>query len=222
MQYTFDYSVVFDSWQLLLKGAWATVELSFISGIFSLMLGIVLMIFRRGEVKILNIVSKALIEIVRNTPFLVQLFFVFFGLPLIGLKFTVTAAAITALTLNTACYIAETMRGGVNSLPKGLVEAGKALGMNNFRIFVDIILKPALRSVYPALSSQFILLLLTSSVVASISANELTYTAQVIESNSFRSFEVYTVVTGIYFVLALGLSLTLKLFGRIYFSYPNK
>lgn len=94
--------------------------------------------------------------------------------------------------------------------------------MNNFRIFFDIILKPALRSVYPALSSQFVLLLLTSSVVASISANELTYTAQLIESNSFRSFEVYTVVTGIYFVLALSLSLALKLFGRLYFSYPNK
>ena len=169
MQYTFDYSVVFESWQLLLKGAWATIELSFISGILSLFLGIILMVFRRGNHKYLNFAAKFVIEIVRNTPFLVQLFFVFFGLPLIGLKFTVSEAAVTALTLNSGCYIAETMRGGVNSLPKGLVEAGKALGMNNFRIFFDIILKPALRSVYPTLSSQFVLLLLTSSVVASIS-----------------------------------------------------
>ncbi len=222
MQYTFDYSVVFASWQLLLKGAWSTIELSFISGVLSLILGICLMAFRRGNVRALNFLAKFLIEIVRNTPFLVQLFFIFFGLPLLGVKFSVESTAITALTLNTGAYIAETMRGGVNSLPKGLVEAGKALGMNNFRIFFDIILKPALRSVYPALSSQFILLLLTSSVVASISANELTYTAQLIESNSFRSFEVYTVVTGIYFILALTLSLMLKLFGRLYFSYPNK
>lgn len=127
MQYTFDYSVVFESWQLLLKGAWATIELSFISGILSLFLGIILMVFRRGNHKYLNFAAKFVIEIVRNTPFLVQLFFVFFGLPLIGLKFTVSEAAVTALTLNSGCYIAETMRGELIHFLRGWLKPVKRL-----------------------------------------------------------------------------------------------
>jgi polar amino acid transport system permease protein len=146
--------------------------------------------------------------------------FVFFGLPALGIKFSVEGAAITALTLNTGAYIAETLRAGVAALPKGQVEAGKALGLSPVSIFLDVILKPSLRMVYPALSSQFVLMMLTTSVVVSISEAELTYAAQMIESTSFRSFEVYLIVTGIYLALSLTISLLLKAFGKVYFSYP--
>src|SRR5262249_45340740 len=121
-----------------------------------------------------------------------------------------------------AAYIAEILRGGVDGLPKGQIEAGKALGLHRQHIFFDIVLKPSIRAVYPGLCSQFVLLMLTSSVVASISAPELTYAAQRIEAESFRSFEVYFVVTGIYLALSICISSLLRIFGSFYFSYPTK
>ncbi|WP_429819000.1 amino acid ABC transporter permease [Ensifer sp. B1-9] len=220
MGYEFDFSAVWDAWRILLDGTLVALYYTGISSILALILGIMVMVMRRSDVWPVRLSAQVFIEIIRNTPFLVQLFFIFFGLPAIGLKFSVSAAAITALTINTAAYIAEVLRGGVDGLPKGQIEAGKALALNRRQIFFDIVLKPSVRSVYPGLCSQFVLLLLTSSVVASISAPELTYSAQMIESLSFRSFEVYFVVTGIYLALSICLSTLLRLFGRIYFSYP--
>ncbi|MDD2002075.1 amino acid ABC transporter permease [Pseudomonas putida] len=220
MGYQFDFSVVWESWRMLLDGTLSTLYLTGVSAVLSLLLGVVLMLMRRQKKGVARVVAKVFIEVVRNTPFLVQLLFVFFGLPALGVKFSVEGAAIMALTINTGAYIAETLRAGVAALPKGQVEAGKALGMSSFNVFFDVVLKPSLRMVYPALSSQFVLMMLTTSVVVSISQAELTYTAQMIESSSFRSFEVYLVVTGIYLGLSLVVSLLLKAFGKFYFSYP--
>lgn len=222
MGYEFDFSAVWDAWRTLMDGTLVALYYTAISSVLALVLGIIVMVMRRSDLWPVRIPARIFIEVIRNTPFLVQLFFIFFGLPAIGLKFSVSAAAITALTINTAAYIAEVLRGGVDGLPKGQIEAGKALGLKRRQIFFDIVLKPSVRSVYPGLCSQFVLLLLTSSVVASISAPELTYSAQMIEAESFRSFEVYFVVTGIYLVLSVSLSSLLRLFGRIYFSYPVK
>jgi polar amino acid transport system permease protein len=222
MGYDFDFSAVWDAWPILLAGTLKALYYTVASSVLALILGIVVMVMRRSTVWPVQMTARVFIEAIRNTPFLVQLFFIFFGLPSIGLKFSVSAAAITALTVNTAAYIAEVLRGGVDGLPPGQIEAGKALGLNGRQIFFDIVLKPSVRAVYPGLSSQFVLLMLTSSVVASISAPELTYSAQMIESQSFRSFEVYFVVTGIYLALSICISSLLRLFGRFYFSYPTK
>jgi polar amino acid transport system permease protein len=222
MEYEFDFSVVWGAWRTLVDGTLVALYYTAISSVLALILGIMVMVMRRSEIFSVRISAQVFIEVIRNTPFLVQLFFIFFGLPALGLKFSVAAAAITALTVNTAAYIAEVLRGGVDGLPKGQIEAGKALGLNRRQIFFDIVLKPSVRSVYPGLCSQFVLLLLTSSVVASISAPELTYSAQLIEAQYFRSFEVYFVVTGIYLALSVCLSSLLRLFGRFYFSYPTK
>ncbi|RUM22363.1 amino acid ABC transporter permease [Rhizobium phaseoli] len=222
MGYDFDFSVVWDAWPILLDGILKALYYTAVSSILALVLGVLVMLMRRSNVSPVRITARVFIEVIRNTPFLVQLFFIFFGLPSIGLKFSVSFAAIAALTVNTAAYIAEVLRGGVDGLPYGQIEAGKALGLNRRQIFFDIILKPSVRAVYPGLSAQFVLLMLTSSVVASISAPELTYSAQMIESQSFRSFEVYFVVTGIYLALSICISSFLRLFGRFYFSYPTK
>jgi polar amino acid transport system permease protein len=222
MGYQFDFSVVWDAWPILLNGTLVALYYSAISSVLALILGVIVMVVRRSELPLLRNTARVFIETIRNTPFLVQLFFIFFGLPSLGLKFSVSAAAITALTINTAAYIAEILRGGVDGLPKGQIEAGKALGLHRRQIFFDIVLKPSIRAVYPGLCSQFVLLMLTSSVVASISAPELTYAAQRIEAESFRSFEVYFVVTGIYLALSICISSLLRIFGSFYFSYPTK
>jgi polar amino acid transport system permease protein len=222
MNYQFDFGAVWAAWPLLLTGFINAVYYTVVSSILALVLGIVVMVLRRSANSVVRAGAKSFIEIIRNTPFLVQLFFIYFGLPSIGFKFSVSGAAIAALTVNTAAYIAETLRGGVDSLSKGQFEAGRALGMKGRHVFFDIVLKPALRSVYPSLSSQFVLLMLTTSVLASISAEELTYTAQRIESQSFRSFETYLIVTAIYLAMSIAMSSGLKLAGRVYFAYPTK
>lgn len=220
MGYQFDFSVIWRAWPDLLEGTLNTIYYTVVSILIALVLGVVVMLGRRSNIKALRIPARVFIEGLRNTPFLVQLFFVYFGLPTIGIKMTIDTAAILALSLNTAAYIAEVIRGGVESLPKGQVEAGRALGLNSRQIFFDVVLTPSLRAVYPGLCSQFILLLLMTSIVSSISARELTYSALFIESRYFRSFEAFFTVAAIYLALSVTMSSLLRLLGRFYFSYP--
>jgi polar amino acid transport system permease protein len=142
------------------------------------------------------------IELIRNTPFLIQIFVIYFGLPSLGLKFSSNGAALLALVVNVGAYGIEIIRAGIESIQKGQIEAGKSLGMRPLQIFRYIILKPAIQAIYPSLTSQFILLMLNTSVCSAIAASELTAVAGDIQSRTFRSFEVYFVATCLY----LGLS----------------
>ncbi len=147
----------------------------------------------------------AFVEVVRHTPCLVQIFYIYFALPLKGIRFSPTTTAIIALGINGGAYAIEIIRGGVESISKGQVEAGYALGLHRADVFRLIVLKPALRAIYPSLTSQFIMLTLTTSVCTSIAAYELTSAAQRIESDTFRSFEVYftaTVMMGFFAVMS--------------------
>ena len=222
MQYLFDLGPVLAAWPILVKGAILTLKISSISMVLGLLLGIVFMLMRMSSIKAISLVAFGYIELIRNTPFLVQLFFIFFGMPSVGIKMTAEQAAILAMTLNCAAYAAEIVRGGVESIKVGQVEAGKALGLHRFDIYRFIIFRPAIRAVYPALCSQFILMMLNSSLVASISAEELTYVGQMIDSETFRSFEVYFVLGVIYLALSQFFSIVLQIIGRTYFSYPTK
>jgi polar amino acid transport system permease protein len=164
----------------------------------------------------------AFVELIRNTPFLVQIFFIYFALPLAGLRLDPTPTAIIALGINGGAYAIEIIRGGVQSISRGQVEAGLALGLHKAQVFRLIVLRPALRAIFPSLTSQFVLLTLTTSVASAISAYELTSVAQRIESDSFRSFEVYGTVTIFYLIMSW---LMMRFFGVIsarYFSYPVK
>src|SRR5690606_27134403 len=158
------------------------------------------------------------VEVIRNTPFLVQIFFVFFGLPALGLRMDANEAALFALVINFGAYGTEIIRAGIESISRGQIEAGLALGLSKLQIFRDIILLPALRTVYPALTSQFIYLMLTSSVVSVISADDLAAAAADINSRTFASFEVYLVITVMYFLLSIAFSALFSAIGRRAFS----
>jgi polar amino acid transport system permease protein len=222
MNYQFDFSVIFASWRTLLEGCLLTLRMTGISIVFALVIGLVIVVMRRSDAGLMRGLARAFIEIVRNTPFLVQVFFIFFGLPSLGLKLTAGTGAIIALSVNGGAYLAEIMRGGIDAIDRGQVEAARALGLTPVQTFRDVILRPALRTAWPALCSQCVLLLLTSSIVSSISATELTAIAQNLESTTFRSFEVYLSVTGLYLAMALMLSALLKGIGRMWFSYPTR
>jgi len=150
-----------------------------------------------------RVLAGAYVELIRNTPFIVQLFFIFFGLPSLGVRLNSETASIIAMTLNLGAYASEIIRAGIESIPKSQVEAAVALGLTGRQVFRHIILVPALKNVYPSLTSQFILLMLATSVASQIAAPELFYAGSIIQSRTYRDFEVYTVIAVAYLVLAL-------------------
>src|SRR5690606_31692559 len=138
----------------LLLGAWLTIQLSVIAMAIGVVVAILSAVARMAGPAPLRWAIGAYVEVIRNTPFLVQIFIVFFGLPSIGIRFDPNTAALIAMVLNVAAYVTEILRAGIESVPRGQTEAGKALGLTSMQVFRFIVLKPAMKSVYPALTSQ--------------------------------------------------------------------
>ena len=222
MNYSFQFADVLSQWPLLLKGTWITVQLSLSATVLGLIVAILCAWGKTSGPAALRWVINAYIELIRNTPFLVQLFFFFFALPAIGLRWTSHTAALTAMVVNLGAYATEIIRAGIESIPKGQIEAGLALNLKRHQIFRLIVLKPALRAIYPALTSQFILLMLSSAVVSAISADDLMSVAANIQSQTFRSFEIYIIVAAIYLVLSVLFSLLFRAVQRRLLSYPDR
>jgi len=222
LNYQFDFGPVIAGMPELLRGCLGTLGLAAAGMVLAIIIGIGGVAVRDSEVKPLRWFVISFVELIRNTPFLVQIYFIFFALPLAGIKLSPTPTAVVALGVNGGAYAIEIIRGGVQSISKGQVEAGLALGLRRLQVFRLIVLKPALRAIYPSLASQFILLTLTTSIASAISAYELTSVGQAIETNTFRSFEVYGVVTLLYLAMSWML---MQMFAQInarFLSYPLK
>jgi polar amino acid transport system permease protein len=204
------------------RGALTTVLLIAVTTFAGTLISILGAAGRRNGPLLMKRAIAAYVEIVRNTPFLVQLFFFFFALPAIGLRWSAHTAALTAMIVNLGAYATEIIRAGIEAIPKGQIEAGLALNLKAHEIFRFVVLKPALKAIYPALTSQFILLMLSSSVVSVISADDLTSVASNLQSQTFRSFEIYIVVALIYLALALSFSTLFRVVYRRTFNYPDR
>lgn len=222
MHYTFDFMSVFVHWDRLLYGAWLTVQLSTLSIVLGFVVGTLCAIALKSKSVLLQAVIKAYVEIIRNTPLLVQVFLVYFGLASIGLKLTAETAAVIALTVNVGAYTAEIMRAGINSIHPGQIEAAECLGMSKAHVYWHVVLLPAVERVYPSLTSQFILLMLASSITSQISAEELTATANLVQSETFRSFEVYVVIAVAYLALSFLFRAAFWLIGKTAFVRKRK
>ncbi|MCJ8521535.1 polar amino acid transport system permease protein [Pseudorhizobium tarimense] len=218
--YEFNFAPVFASFDQLLLGAWLTIRLSCAAMLLGLIVSIICAWGKTAGPSLIRFVINAYIEIIRNTPFLVQIFFIFFGLPSLGLRLSPNSAALLALVVNFGAYGTEIIRAGIESIQKGQVEAGIALGLSKLQIFRYIIMKPALRTVYPSLTSQFIYLMLTSSVVSVISADDLAAAGNDLQSATFASFEVYIVITLMYLALSIGFSAVFAAIEKMAFKYP--
>ena len=202
MNYVFQFGDVWAARGDLLWGAWLTIQLSASAMVLGLLVAVICALGKTMGPKPIRWVVEAYIEVIRNTPFLIQIFIIFFGLPRAGVFLSSNEAALLAMVVNVGAYATEIVRAGIESISRGQIEAGLALGLRPLQVFRYVILFPALSTVYPALSSQFILLMLGSSVVSTISAQELTATND-LQASTFRSFEIYIVVTGMYLVLAM-------------------
>ncbi len=214
MRIQLQFEPVIAELDMILNGIMLTIGLSAGAIILGSALAILLVGFRSLAGRWAGVLVDAYVELMRNTPFLVQLFMIFFGLPLLGLRMSGITAALLAMTLNLAAYATEIIRAGVESIHKSQIEAGLSLALTRLQVFRYIVLTPAFARVWPALSSQFVLMMLASSICSFISVAELSGAAAIIEQRTFRSFETYIIVTCIYLVLALALKSLLLWLGR--------
>lgn len=205
MRITLDFAAVLSQWPLLLQGVAWTLALTAVSAVIGLAVGVAGAWARANGPLGLRVVVGTYVELIRNTPFIVQLFFVFFGLPAAGFRLSPEAASVIAMVINLGAYATEIVRAGLQATPRGQVEAALSLALTPAQVFLRVVLPPALRKVWPALVSQIIIVMLGSAVCGQISTEELSYAANLIQSRNFRAFEAFIVATGLYLVLAIGL-----------------
>jgi polar amino acid transport system permease protein len=220
LDYSFHFHVILENWRPLHDGVLLTIRLSVVTMVIGLLVGIVGAYVLRFGGRAGRLIVRSYVDVFRNTPLLVQLFFIYFGLPSLGLPLSPNTAATWALGINLGAYAIEIVRSGLLGVPAGLVDAGRALGMRDLQIYLLIMLRPALVISFPALSSQFVVLMLGTSVVSTISAEELTAVASSIQSRTFRSLEVYLAVLAIYLSLSLTVKWILHLISR-HFIYRH-
>jgi len=185
------------------QGLLVTLELTLYATVGGILLGTLGAAARTSRSRPLRLSAGIYVELIRNTPFIVQLFFIFFGLPAIGVKLTAWQAGLIAMTVNLGAYSAEILRAGIEATPKGQWEAGRTLGLTRFQIFTRIVLPPAFQRIYSSLVGQCIIVMLGSSVISQISVEELTFSANFIQSRSFLSFESYLLTALLYLILAV-------------------
>lgn len=218
MGYEFDFGALTQYLGLFAKGAAVTVGLSIVASVLGIALGIAGAAASQTRFVWGRRLIASYVELIRNTPFIVQMFFVFFGLPSLGLRLSALQAAALAITINLAAYAIEIVRAGIEGVPNAQREAARALGLQPVPVFGLIVLPQALANVYPALASQIVILMLESSVVSQIAVVDLTHVADLIQSRNFRPFETYLVITAIYLLLAVLTRRLLALGGRRLFA----
>ena len=218
MLYKFDFSFLLEKWPVFLTGAWLTIQLTVLSIALGFVVGTLCAVAKVYGGRMLRLLIGFYVELIRNTPLLVQIFIVYFGLSSLGLKLSAETSAVIALVVNMGAYTTEIMRAGIQSIHHTQLEAADCLGLTRLQTILHVVLLPAIERVYPALSSQFVLLMLASSITSQISAEELTAVANNVQSDTYRSFEVYIVVAAIYLALSLLYRLAFKAIGLIIFE----
>jgi polar amino acid transport system permease protein len=222
MGYELDFSALADYLGLFLHGMGVTLGLTAIAASLGIALSIGGAATARWGLGWARALVLAYVELIRNTPFLAQLFFIFFGLPALGIRMTAMTAAILAMTVNLTAYAIEIVRAGIEAVPPGQREASLALGLRPVKVFIYVILPQALANVYPALVSQVIIIMLESAVVSQIAVMDLTHVGDYIQSRTYRAFETYFVIAAVYLAMAIGLRWLLRRAGgRLFAGRPR-
>ncbi|MFF5866112.1 amino acid ABC transporter permease [Pseudomonas sp. NPDC012596] len=214
MAYAFDFAPVLAQADLLVKGAWFTLHLTAVGTLLGVAIGVLGAGVRAWRVRPFDALFGLYVELIRNTPFIVQLFFIFFGLPALGIRLSEWQAAVLAMVVNLGAYSTEIIRAGIQAIPKGQLEAAAALAMSRFEAFRHVVLQPALAKVWPALTSQIVIVMLGSAVCSQIATEELSFAANFIQSRNFRAFETYLLTTVLYLLMAIVLRQLLAWLGQ--------
>ena len=201
MGYQLDLSVITRNLPLFLRGVFLTCEISFFAIVLGLVIGIIAAAARTSRFKALHVVGASYVEVFRNTPLLIQIFIIFFGLPGLGIKLSPYVSGLTALVLYVGAYNTEVIRAGLEAIPRGQTEAAKSLGLTGVQTFLYIILPQAFRISLPALGNNWVALVKNSSLVSVIGMVELTWVASDLNALTFRSFELFGAATAFYLIL---------------------
>lgn len=202
-----DWEIIGESIPLLAEGAVVTLQVSVLAAALGLLLGVGLGLGSLSRSALPRYAVAAYVDFIRGTPLLIQIFLVFFALPIIGVRFDEFWAGVIALSLNASAFVAEVVRGGVGAVERGQTEAAMAIGMRRRQILISILLPQAYRQMLPPLTNELISLVKNSSLLSVISVYELTRAGQAIISVHFVPFEIYTLLALYYYVLLKGLSL---------------
>jgi polar amino acid transport system permease protein len=218
--YVFQFREIFQELPMLLDGALTTLHISILTLLLSLVVGTVGALCRISRLRWFQMPATWYVEGIRNTPLLVQLFFIYFGFSQIGIDVSNYTAGLVGLVVNNGAYLTEIVRAGIQAIHKGQFEAGYSLGLSFPQLMRFVIFPQAFRVIYPPLCNQFIGIILWSSLVSTISVHDLALRGKELASTTFRSFETYAVVTLIYVVMTLFISAALKLIGYRLFRRP--
>ena len=213
MRIDLDFLAILSQWPLLLKGVGWTLALTAVSAFIGVVVGVACAWSRASGPTWLKWVVGTYVELIRNTPFIVQLFFIYFGLPAAGVKLSPEVASVIAMVVNLGAYATEIIRAGIAATPKGQIEAAMSLALNRMQTFTRVVLPPALKKVWPAMVSQIIIVMLGSAVCGQISTEELSYAANLIQSRNFRAFEAFIIATLIYLALSMAVRKLLNWLG---------
>ncbi|WP_418025244.1 amino acid ABC transporter permease (plasmid) [Paracoccus sp. TD-10] len=222
MPYQFNFQAVLSHWPLLAHGAWVTLVLTFWATIAGFVVGTLCAVARTSGPVWLQRIAGAYVEVIRNTPLLIQAYFLIFGLASTGMRLPIMVGAVLALVVNVGAYTAEVMRAGIESIKAGQVEAAGCLGLTQRQIFMHVVLRPAMERVYPSLASLYVLLMLGSSVLSAVGVEELFGTSNRVQSATYRNFEVFIVLGVIYLGLTMIMRLTFWALGLILFPRRRK
>ncbi|GIN92348.1 glutamine ABC transporter permease [Siminovitchia terrae] len=211
----FDWAGVIEFLPDLTKGLYYTLLISVVGLLIGFALGALFGIGRVAKTKIFYIISTVYVEVIRGTPVLVQAIWIFFALPLvIGKNLDSITAGIIVIAVNSGAYIAEIVRGAVQSIDKGQMEAGRSLGLNHQQTMLHVIWPQAFKRMIPPLGNQFIISIKDTSLLSVILVPELIFQGRLIAANHFNAVEIYTTVALFYLVITFSLSMVLRFFER--------
>jgi len=203
-----------------LQGTVLTIEVSVVAFALAFLLGLVGAVGRRSTRWLPRAAAGVFVEIIRNTPVLLQVFVAYFALPSLGLPLSRFEAGVAALAVNAGAYLTEILRAGMDAVPRGQREAAQVLALGRWASFRHVVMPQALRNVYPAVVNQFVQVILGTSLLSAIALPELTGTAETINSQTLLTMEVFTVALVIYLVLTNVVSLAASLLARVMFRPP--
>lgn len=204
-----DWNIIVHYFPFLLSGAVLTLKISVLSLVLGLVFGLTAALCKLAHNPLLRWPAKFYIWLIRSTPLLVQLFIIYFGFPQIGIDLGPFVSGVLGLALNVGAYNAETIRGGIISVPKGQTEAARSLGMSSAQAMRRIILPQALRIIIPPLGNNFVILIKDTSLVSTITVVELTLTAQRLIGSTYKPFEMYVMAAVLYAILTTAASMLL-------------
>mgnify|MGYP004714999579 FL=1 len=215
-----DFSFIAEYMPYYFKGIKYTLLISFVAVLFGAIFGSILFYvkssnFHIWKIKPLKILAVAYIEIIRGTPMILQIFIVYAGAePFLGIDLTALQSAFIAIALNSAAYVSEIVRAGIDAVDKGQMEAARSLGMKKSTAMILIVVPQAIRNILPAIGNEFVTVIKESSMASVVGVGELMYAAKIVQGSTYRSLEPLIVAAGFYFILTFTLGRVISLIER--------